>query len=455
MHNGRHKRRAKLKPQDATLGLDVVHSHAAGIDVGNDCHWVAVPPSFDENAVRSFGCFTKDLNAAAQWLQGLGIKTVAMQSTGVYGIALYEILEQHGMEVYLVNARDTKNLPGRKTDVQECQWILKLHVYGLLRNSFCPAENIRVMRSYWRQRQQHVSDAARNVQHMQKAMTQMNVQLANAISDISGTTGQAIIDAILDGERNPERLAELSDPRIKASRQTVAASLEGNWKQEQLFNLRQAQKTYRHFQKQIEECDQEIEKHFATIEAKADPETLPKVKRTKRPRGNAPQKLDLREQLYRITGVDLTAIDGINVVTAQTVIAEVGTEMSRFPTAGHFASWLGLCPNHRITGGKIIGRERKRPNRLAMMLRQGATTLLRSQSYLGAQYRRHRTKSGPMVASKAMAHRLARIIYHLMKDGQEYVDKGQEYYHEQHRSRQIRMLNKKAAELGMRVIAGE
>jgi transposase len=359
--------RAKLKPQDCTLGLQVVHPKAAGIDVGNEEHWVAVPPDLDPAPVQSFGCFTQDLQEMANWLVKCGIETVAMQSTGVYWIALYDILAERGIQVFLVNAQDTRNLPGRKTDIQECQWLLKLHAYGLLRNSFRPEEEILVMRTYWRQRQQHIGDASRCIQHMQKALTQMNVQLANVISDISGTTGQAILKAILGGERDPRTLAKHRDPRIKASEATVAKSLEGNWRPELLFLLKQELESYQTFQAKIAECDQEMHKHFETMEAKADPKLLLPVPRDKRPRGNVPDGFDLRDELYRATGVDLTAIDGINVLTAQTLIAEVGADMSHFPTEAHFVSFLDVSPKNKISGGKVVGREkRKTKNRAGL-----------------------------------------------------------------------------------------
>jgi transposase len=365
--------RAKLKPQDCTMGLQVVHPKAAGIDVGNEEHWVAVPPDADPAPVRSFKCFTRDVQALADWLVQCGIETVAMQSTGVYWIALYDILSERGIRVFVVNAKDTKNLPGRKTDIQECQWLLKLHAYGLLKNSFRPEEEILVMRTYWRQRQQHIQDAARAIQHMQKALTQMNVQLANVITDISGTTGQAILSAIVAGERDPRTLAKLRDPRVKASEATVAKSLEGNWRPELLFVLQQELETYRLFQTKIAECDRQLQQHYATMEPKADPLQLAPVARDKRAHGNVPEGWDLRDQLYRATGVDLTAIDGINVLTAQTLIAEVGWDMSRFATEAHFVSFLSLSPNNQISGGKVVGREkRKTKNRAGLALRLAA-----------------------------------------------------------------------------------
>jgi transposase len=445
--------RAKLKPQDGTLGLQVVHPKAAGIDVGNEEHWVAVPPDLDPEPVRSFGCFTRDLEEMADWLVRCGIETVAMQSTGVYWIALYDILAERGIRVFVVNAKDTKNLPGRKTDIQECQWLLKLHAYGLLRNSFRPEEEILVMRTYWRQRQQHIGDASRCIQHMQKALTQMNVQLANVISDISGTTGQAIVKAIVGGERDPGTLAKFRDPRVKASEATVAKSLEGNWRPELLFVLQQELESYQTFQTKIAECDRQLQRHYETMEAKADPKQLPPIPRNKRPHGNVPAGFDLRDELYRTTGVDLTAIDGINVLTAQTLIAEVGSDMGRFDTEAHFVSFLTLSPNNKISGGKVVGREkRKTKNRAGVALRLAAGTLLESDTYLGAQYRRLRTKLGAPKARKAMANKLARIAYRMLKYGEKYVDKGKEFYEQKYRQMQIRMLNKKATELGFKLV---
>lgn len=453
MRGGRKDRTARLKAQDWTLGLEVVNPKAGGIDIGNEEHWVAVPPSLDPEPVRKFGCFTADLVNLAEWLVSCGITTVAMQSTGVYWISLHDILSERGIRVCLANAADTKNLPGRKTDIQECQWLLKLHVYGLLQNSFRPEEEICVMRTYWRQRQQHIGEAARCIQRMQKALTQMNLQLANVISDISGETGQAIIGSILAGERDAQTLAKLRDPRIKASRETIAKSLQGNWRAELLFVLKQEFETYAVFQKKIAECDKALYEHFQRMETRADPSELPPCRRDKRPRGNVPS-FDLRSELYRITGTDLTAIDGVNVLTAQTVISEVGLDMSRFPTEAQFVSWLGLRPNNKISGGKIVGREKRKPfNRAGSALRHAAGSLLNSESYLGAQYRRLRSKLGAPKARKAMANKLARIIYRMLKFGKSYTDKGQQYYHERHRAQQLQLLTKKAKSLGMQLVA--
>jgi transposase len=441
----------RLQSEDP--GLEIVHPNAAGIDVGNSVHYVAVRPDRDAEPVRRFECFTDDLHRMADWLQSCGVKSIAMQSTGVYWISLYEVLEERGFEVYLVNARHTKNLPGRKSDVQESQWLLKLHTYGLLNNSFQPVSEIRVLRTYWRQRGEHVRGAATCIQRMQKALTQMNVQLANVISDISGLTGQAIIRAIVAGERDPGKLAGLSDRRVHASQEEIAKSLEGNWRAELLFVLQQEVDMYDTYQKRIAECDQQLQMQLASLTGV----TTPCKSQTQKPKTkpaaakNAP-RFDLSTELQRVTGVDLTRIDGIDVMVAQTLLTEVGLDMSRWKTEAHFASWLGLCPDNRISGDKVLARGTRRVvNRAATALRQAANTLIRSRSYLGAQYRRLRTKLGAPKAITAMAHRLSRLVYRMLKYGQAYVDKGTEYYEERFRQQQIQLLRKRAAKLGFQI----
>jgi hypothetical protein len=341
----------------------------------------------------------------------------------------------------LVNARHTKNLPGRKSDVQECQWLLKLHTYGLLNNSFQPASQIRVLRTYWRQRAEHVQAAASCIQRMQKALTQMNVQLANVISDLGGLTGQLIVRAIVRGERDPQKLAALRDRRIQASPEEVAKSLEGNWRPELLFLVKQEVDTYDTYQKRIAECDEQLQQQLASLASVAPGVATPPVtqlqgdeqpKKSKAKRRklakNAPQ-FNLQQELQRVAGVDLTRIDGIDVMVAQTILAEVGLDMGRWETEGNFVSWLGLCPDNRITGNKVVGRgTRHVVNRAATSLRMAANALLRSQTYLGAQYRGLRTKLGAPKAITAMAHRIARLVYRMLKYGQRYVDKGAEYY---------------------------
>jgi transposase len=472
--NRKQRKELRRQLQSANPGLEVVHPKAAGIDVGNGAHYVAVRPDQDPEPVRRFECFTADLHRLADWLEACEVTTIAMQSTGVYWIPLYEILEERGFEVYLVNARHTKNLPGRKSDVQESQWLLKLHTYGLLNNSFQPAAEIRVARTYWRQRGVHVRGASTSVQRMQKALTQMNVQLANVISDLSGLTGQTIVRAILAGERDSKKLAELSHPQIRASREEIAKSLEGNWRSELLFVLKQEMEMYDTYQRRIAECDQELEAHLKSfadnVPSKLTDEEPPSeqrqgkvrafettklAQRGKKAPGNRPQ-FDLRSELYRISGVDLTRIDSINVLVAQTVVSEVGLDMSRWNTEAHFASWLGLCPDNRISGDKVLSKgTRHVVNRAATALRIAATTLLRSRTYLGAQYRRLRTKLGAPKAITAMAHKLARLVYRMLKYGQEYIDKGMQYYEERNRLQQLEQLKKKAAKLGLQIVEAQ
>ena len=437
----------RLQSEDP--GLEIVHPHAAGIDVGNNAHYVAVRPDRDQEPVRRFECFTADVHGMADWLQSCGVKSVAMQSTGVYWIPLYEILEERGFDVYLVNARHTKNLPGRKSDVQESQWLLKLHTYGLLNNSFQPVSEIRVLRTYWRQRGEHVRGAATCIQRMQKALTQMNVQLANVISDISGLTGQAIVA----GERDTRKLAALSHPRIQASREEIAKSLEGNWRAELVFVLQQEVEMYDTYQKRIIECDQQLQKQLANLTVVTPPGIgQPQKPKSKPPAAKNAPRFDLSSELQRVTGVDLTRIDGIDVMVAETLISEVGLDMSRWKTESHFASWLGLCPDNRVSGDKVLARGTRRVvNHAATALRQAANTLIRSRSYLGAQYRRLRTKLGAPKAITAMAHRLARLVYRMLKYGQAYVDKGTEYYEERFRQQQIQLLRKRAAKLGLQL----
>jgi transposase len=380
-----------------------------------------------------------------------------MQSTGVYWIPLYDILEQRGFEVYLVNARHTKNLPGRKSDVQESQWLLKLHTYGLLNNSFQPPSEIRTLRTYWRQRAEHVAEAATCIQRMQKALTQMNLQLANVISDISGLTGQKIVRAIIAGERDPLKLAHFRDPRVKASEEEIAKSLEGNWRPELIFILQQQMEMYDTYHRRISECDQQLQKHLAGLAdyahdlAQQSAERKP-GKRSKAPAAKNAPAFDLSSELERITGVDLTRIDGIDVMGSQTILSEIGLDMGRWKTEAHFASWLGLCPDNRTSGDKVLRRgTRHVVNRAALALRIAANSLLRSKSYLGAQYRRLRTKLGAPKAITAMAHRLARLVYRILKYGQQFVDKGMDYYEQRYQNQQIQLLQKRAAKLGLQL----
>jgi transposase len=452
--NRKQRRETTRKIQSEDLSLEVVHPDAAGIDIGNESHYAAVPPTRDSQPVRRFGCTTAELKAVADWLKQCGIRTVAMQSTSVYWVPVYDILEQAGLEVYLVNARDTKNLPGRKSDVQESQWLMKLHTYGLLRNSFRPSQEIRTMRTYWRQRNDLVQSAGRHIQRMQKALTQMNIQLANVLSDVSGVTGQAIIKAILAGERNAHKLAAFRDCRVKASKEQIAQSLEGNWQPDLLFVLKQEQDGYEFCQKQMAECDRQLNQYLEQREDRSHGASLPKEKRKGRltkKKGNKPQ-FDLRQGLFRLTGTDLTRIDGIDVMTATTVISEAGWDMSKWETENHFVSWLRLCPDNRISGDKVIGKGRLPTNNpVSIALKMAASTLRESKTYLGAQFRRFRTRLGAPIAIKAMAAKLARLVYRMLRYGMQYVDQGAAFYQLQHRQSQVKQLKSKAASLGYQV----
>jgi len=449
------KRRGKRqRPQDPTEGLSVLHPNAAAIDIGGAEHWVAIPPGRAECSVRKFGCCTADLNALADWLQAHRIDTVVMEATGNYWVILYDILEARGLNPVVVNARYAKNMTGRKGDIPDCQWMQKLHTFGLFNNSFRPTEPIRVLRAYMRQRETLVVLAAQTIQHMQKALVEMNIQLANTISDISGETGLQIIDAILSGERDPESLALKKNARIRASIPQLARSLEGHWKEEQLFILEQARLSYTHYQEQLLQCQDRIEAQMRGLQSSAGNPQGQEPAATKPKRAGKPTpKFDLSAELRRIIGVDLTAIDGIGPVTAQVVLSEVGTDMSRWPTEKHFSSWLGLCPDHRISGGKILGRS-TRPvvSRARNALRLAAYSLEHSLSWLGAKYRRLKRKLGAPKAIIAMAHHLARLIYLMIKHGQEYVDKGMKVYEERYRAQRLKWLEKQAADLKMKLV---
>ena len=443
-------------------GLEVVHRDAAGIDIGSREHYVAVGPDRDSEPVRVFGCFTAELQRLVEFLNNCGIKTVVMQSTGVYWIPAYDKLEQAGFEVWLVNARDTKNLPGRKTDVQESQWLLKLHTYGLLRRSFRPTPEIRALRTCWRERAEYVQQAGTCIQRMQKALTEMNVQLATVLSDLSGTTGMSILRAIVAGERDGGRLAQFRDPRVKASPETIAQSLEGTWQPEQLAILKRQLADWDHVQQQIAACDQDLEalmKEMPEAEVKPTaPSPAPSQERKRRRKKNGKSsrnepQFDLAAELKRVTGVDLTRIDGVKVNTIQTVITEAGLDMSKWPTESHFVSWIGFSPRNDKSGGRVLTRQtRKVVSRLATALRLSASTLRDSDSYLGAQFRRLRSRLGAPKALTAMGAKLARLIYRMLKYGQEYVDRGAALYQEKYRQQQIQLLAKKAAQHGFALI---
>jgi len=435
--------------------FSLFNSDAAGIDIGGAFHFVAVPEDRDDNPIRKFNNFTEELYQLADWLLACGIKTVAMESTGVYWIPIYEILESRGFEVFLVNACHVKNVPGRKSDVLDCQWIQQLHTYGLLRASFRPDQSICQLRAYMRQRESLIQYAANHVQHMQKALAQMNVQLANVVEDITGVTGMKIIRAIIAGERSPEKLASYRDGRCKQSEEVIAKSLHGNYRDEHMFALQQAVELFDTYRAKIAECDNEVEKVLNQL-APNNPEknnSNSEQKKKKKKRRNNELHFDAQNRLQQMTGVDLTKIDGIKTHSALRIISEIGVDMSKWPSAKHFGSWLGLAPGTKISGGKKLSSKTKpSANRAANMLRIAASTLHRSHSALGAFLRRQKARLGAPKAITATAYKIARLIYSMLRHGEDYVDAGQDYYNQQYQDRIIKNMQKKAKMLGFQLM---
>lgn len=434
--------------------LEQIQPNAAGIDVGSEEIYICVPPGRDKERIRVFPTFTVDLQRAADWLVKCGVETVAMESTGIYWTPIFDILEKSDIEVCLVNARHLKNVSGRKTDVSDCEWLYQLHTYGLLRGSFHPPDKIRALRALARHREMLVSYRAAHIQHMQKALEMMNLKLNYVLSDITGVTGMAIIRSILAGERNPRRLAQHRDGKCKHSEAEIAKALQGNYRRENVFALQQAVELYDMYGRQIEAADAELEAMYAELEPPDNdpdkPTTVPKPRRQKRRKNQA--NFDLSMSLYRMSGVDLTQIDGLDALTAQTILTEIGPDMSSWPTEKHFTSWLGVCPNNQITGGKIRKRRTKKTdNRVANALRLAAQSLARSESALGAFYRRIKARHGAPKAIVATAHKLARIVYHMLKNRVDYHDPGADYYNEQQKARAIKRLQKQASKLGFKV----
>ena len=443
---------AQRKRPATQAAITLTHPNAAGIDIGSAAHFVAVPPERDDEPVREFASFTADLHRLADWLDACGVDTVAMESTGVYWIPLYELLESRGFTVLLVNARHVKNVSGRKSDVLDCQWLQQLMSFGLLRGAFRPADQVCELRSLSRQRTMLLRSQGRFVQHMQKALTQMNIQLANVISDVAGETGQRILRAIVAGERDGRALAQLRNARIRASEDEIAKSLQGNWRAEHLFALKQALDAFDFCGTQLAECDAQIQAQLQALHVREDAPAQGK----KRGRARNAPKFDLRTQLFQMCGVDLTRIDGIDVTTALAVVSEVGADLSKFPSDKHFASWLGLCPGTKITGGKVMSGKTKRcANRAAQALRLAAAALRSSQSALGAYYRRLCARMDKPKAVTAAAHKLARLIYAMLTHGQEYTDRGQDYFEERYRQRVLHNLAQKAKAMGMQLVPSD
>jgi transposase len=455
----------KRRPASARERLRVTHPHAAGIDIHAAVHWFAgaaqdapaPPPDHPPNLpahVRSFGTCTADLIALANWLTACRIKTVALESTGIYWIPLFELLESRGFEVLLVEPRQARHAPGRpKSDVLDCQWLQRLHSYGLLSASFRPAEQIVVLRSYLRQRQMLIRYAGQHVQHMQKALEQMNVKLTEVVSDVSGVTGMAIILAILRGERNPLELAKLRNENCKRTQAEIARALYGNWRAEHLFALQQAVTLYEGYREQLRVCDEQLQAYLGTLadQSKGRPRPRRHGRRQRERRRNEPA-FDVAGALYRMSGVDLTVLEGIDPNTALVLLSEIGPDVSRFPTVKHFCSWLGLSPQHQLSAGKIRSRRARRGvNRAGRAFRLAVQGCYHAQHVLGAFYRRIQARAGAPKAIVATAHKLAERVYRLLKYGAEYVCQELEVYEAAYRQRVVKGLARKAAEMGYRL----
>jgi transposase len=448
--------------------LQVLNPDAAGIDIGSTHHFVCVPrhavPEAESN-VRRFGSFTHELDQVVEWLKACAVTTVVMESTGVYWIALFQKVEQAGIQVMLVNARDVKHLPGRKTDLKDCQWLQQLHSYGLLRGAFRPSDGICRMRSLMRHRGHLVGASAEQVQLMQKALQQMNVLLHHVVSDIDGETGLRILDAIVAGERDPERLVALRSDRIKRSTpEQMEAALRGDWRAEHLFVLRQSLEAYRFFQRQIQDCDLELQQvleelaaglpePMAESEVNEEDSTPKKQKKRKNLKiGNAPQ-VDLRPSLNRIVGVDLTGTTGINLLSALILVSEIGTDMSRWRDEKAFASWLGLSPDHKISGGRILNnRTRPVANRAATVLRLVSLALGKTETVFGHFYRRIRARAGAPKAITALARKVACLIYQLLKHKKPYVEPDLALYLERFERQRVQNLQRQAKTLGFKLV---
>ena len=435
-----------------TAPLAPINRRAAGVDIGSTFHVVAVPHELDGEPVRSFRSFTADLNALADWLVHLEITTVAMESTGVYWIPLFEILQARGLEVVLVNARDAKNVPGRKTDINDAQWIQPLHTYGLLRASFRPEAAIVALRAYLRHRERLLEYAASHVQHMQKALMQMNLQLHHVVTDITGVTGMKILRAIVAGEADPNVLAAHRDMRCKAPVATIRDALTGNYQPEHIFVLRQALELYDFYQAKLSDCDVEIERSLQTLPTRSA--APPPPLRARRPMKNEP-RFEIRAVLNALLGVDLTEIHGLGPYSALRIFAECGSDMTRWPTAKHFTSWLTLAPGSKISGGKVLSsRTRRSANRATVLLRLAAVSVSRTTTALGAFFRRLASRVGKAKAVTATARKLATLLYNTVRYGKAYVDPGTFYYEERYRQRTLNNLRRRAGALGFTLVEG-
>jgi transposase len=447
----RRKRARQMQLSELPPELQHVNLNAAGIDIGAERHFVAVPAERDKVSVREFGTFTTDLQELMKWLQHCRITTIALESTGVYWIPVFELLEREGFEVRLVDARQVKNVPGRKSDVLDCQWLQQLHTYGLLAAAFRPPDEVCVLRGYLRQREMLVESAAMHIQHMQKALQQMNLLLHNVVADITGVTGMKILKAIIAGERDPHRLAAHRDHRCRSSAETIANSLLGNYREEHLFALKQAVELYQIYQAKIADCNEAIAAHLLQQpkSSSAEPPPTPGKQSDKKLGG----EVDVRSQFFQMTGVDLFAVRGFGTDTLLMLAGEVGFDMSPWKTEKHFSSWLGLSSGTHKSGGKVLSSKTKRTNnRAAKAFRIAAASLCRSQSALGAFYRRIRARVGKPQALTATARKLAVIYYSMLKYGTEYVEMGQSEYEQRYQQRRLQAMQKQALSMGYHLV---
>ncbi len=452
------KRKASTKSRKSRRNISLlqrINPDVAGIDCGASEHYVAVPTDRDEESVRSFPTFTRDLHRLADWLQKCGVRSVAMEATGVYWIPLYELLEKRGFEVLLVNARHVKNVAGRKSDVLDCEWLRELHSVGLLRGSFRPADAIVVLRGYLRHRDTLVAAMSGITQRMQKALVQMNVRLGEVLTDITGKTGMAIMQDIVEGRVNPKQLARRRDGRCKATEEEFVAALTGNYRPEHIFALKQNLDLYAYYASQLAECDKVIEGYLNTLAAQ-NPEQKeplqPLRKKKSRPRPQEPS-FDMREYLYQIHGVDLSQIDGIGPYQALRLTSEIGTDMSRWPTAHHFTAWLTLAPQNKVSGGRLLSSTtRSSANRAKGMFRMIAMSVVRTDTALGAFYRRLSSRIGKAKAITATARKIAILVYRMLKGEITYQDPGPDAYAQRQRTKALRNLKKRAKSLGFELV---
>ena len=454
--NKRKNRKKKWATKIKKIGaLEQINFNAGGIDIGDREIYVAVPEDRCEESVRSFGTFTEDLHELVHWLKATNVDTVAMESTGVYWVPLYEVLEQMNIEVYLVDARKVKNVSGRKTDVQDCQWLQQLHTYGLLSKAFVPDEQIRRLRDLVRHRDMLIRYRSSHIQHMQKSLELMNIKLTNVITDITGVTGMKIIRAIVEGEQSPRELAKYRDFRCQKSEEEIAKSLNGYFKEEQLFVLNQALELYDYYTEKMKDLDKKVEDQYIKFAKKLDIKKKPlkKLLRSQESRDKNAPDYDLRSYLYKITGVDLTQVPGLNILNIQEIISEIGIDMSRWPSPKHFTSWLGLSPNNKITGGKKLSAyTKKTDNRANKAFRLAAVSAGKTNSAIGRFHRKMKLQIEGPKAVTATAHKLARIVYVMISKQVEYSEEILERHEKMNKERIVRNLKRKAANLGYNLV---